>query len=945
MTDYKNTLNLPDTPFPMRGDLAKREPQWVRKWQDEKVYEKIRAASKGRPKFILHDGPPYANGDIHLGHAINKILKDIIVKSRNLAGYDAVYVPGWDCHGMPIEREIEKHHGKHLAVEKTQSLCRAYAAEQIERQKQDFRRLGVLGDWDHPYQTMAYRNEADEIRTLGKILGKGYVYRGLKPVNWCFDCASALAEAEVEYADRKDLAIDVGFAFAQPEKIARAFGLAKLPGETGWIVIWTTTPWTIPGNQALNAHPEHVYNLVATERGLLILAADLQQACLARYGLSGDTLASCKGKALEMISFRHPFYDRLSPVYLGEYVALDTGTGIVHSAPAYGVEDFDSCRHYGMKDAQILTPVAGDGKFAASLPFFGGMMIWKANPEIVKKIEECGALFHCEDYVHSYMHCWRHKTPIIYRASTQWFAAMDAPPGFNGVKPAESLRATALRGIDGTRFYPDWGQARLRGMIANRPDWTLSRQRQWGVPMPFFIHKETSELHPRTLELLEQVAELVERGGIEAWQTLDPKQLLGAEAEHYVKIKDTLDVWFDSGSTHQTVIGGPEGNATGAGSHGSELQFPADLYLEGSDQHRGWFHSSLLVSCMLNGVPPYKGLLTHGFFVDGQGRKMSKSLGNTLEPQKVAGSLGAEILRLWVAATDYSGELSISDEILKRVVESYRRIRNTLRFLLANTADFDPGAHALPVQDWLEIDRYALALTQSLQQEVMRDYDNYDFHFVAQKLQGFCSEDLGGFYLDILKDRLYTAGTDSRVRRSAQNALYQILQRLVRLMAPILSFTAEEVWALAGGGTDATVFARTWEEFPAAGYSPELLQRWGKIRSVRSEVQKQLEQARVAGKIGSSLQAEVEVRASGNKLELLQSLKDDLRFVLITSSAVLKPVAAAADEAVIVTPSTHAKCGRCWHYRDDVGADQAHPGLCGRCVSNLYGAGEPRAYA
>jgi isoleucyl-tRNA synthetase len=945
MTDYKNTLNLPDTPFPMRGDLAKREPQWVRKWQDEKVYEKIRAASKGRPKFILHDGPPYANGDIHLGHAINKILKDIIVKSRNLAGYDAVYVPGWDCHGMPIEREIEKHHGKHLAVEKTQSLCRAYAAEQIERQKQDFRRLGVLGDWDHPYQTMAYRNEADEIRTLGKILEKGYVYRGLKPVNWCFDCASALAEAEVEYADKKDLAIDVGFAFAEPEKIARAFGLAKLPSETGWIVIWTTTPWTIPGNQALNAHPEHVYNLVATERGLLILAADLQQACLARYGLSGDTLASCKGKSLEMISFRHPFYDRLAPVYLGEYVVLDTGTGIVHSAPAYGVEDFDSCRHYGMKDAQILTPVAGDGKFAASLPFFGGMMIWKANPEIVKKIEECGALFHCEDHVHSYMHCWRHKTPIIYRASTQWFAAMDAPPGFNGVKPAESLRATALRGIDGTRFYPDWGQARLRGMIANRPDWTLSRQRQWGVPMPFFIHKETSELHPRTLELLEQVAKLVERGGIEAWQTLDPKQLLGAEAEHYVKIKDTLDVWFDSGSTHQTVIGGPEGNATGAGSHGSELQFPADLYLEGSDQHRGWFHSSLLVSCMLNGVPPYKGLLTHGFFVDGQGRKMSKSLGNTLEPQKVAGSLGAEILRLWVAATDYSGELSISDEILKRVVESYRRIRNTLRFLLANTADFDPGTHALPVEDWLEIDRYALALTQSLQQEVMRDYDNYDFHFVAQKLQGFCSEDLGGFYLDILKDRLYTAGTDSRARRSAQNTLYQILQRLVRLMAPILSFTAEEVWALAGGGTDATVFAHTWEEFPAAAHSPELLQRWGKIRSVRSEVQKQLEQARVAGKIGSSLQAEVEVRASGNKLELLQSLKDDLRFVLITSSAVLKPVAAAADEAVIVTPSAHAKCGRCWHYRDDVGADQAHPGLCGRCVSNLYGAGEPRAYA
>ena len=962
MADFKNTLNLPDTPFPMRGDLAKREPVWVKQWQDEGVYEKIRAASRGRPKFILHDGPPYANGDIHLGHAINKILKDIIVKSRNLAGYDAVYVPGWDCHGMPIEREIEKHHGKHLPVEKTQSLCRAYAAEQIERQKQDFRRLGVLGDWDHPYQTMAYGNEADEIRTLGKILEKGYVYRGLKPVNWCFDCGSALAEAEVEYADKKDFAIDVGFRLPddQRERLARAFAMDMddLPKGPIYAVIWTTTPWTIPGNQALNVHPEYLYSLVETEKGAVILANDLKDACLARFAIKRKDPTrmfdhSCPGKNLELINFCHPFYDRLTPVYLGEYVVLDTGTGIVHSAPAYGVEDFDSCRHYGMKDEQILTPVMGDGKFAASLPFFGGMMIWKANPEIVKKIAEAGALFHSEDYVHSYMHCWRHKTPIIYRASTQWFASMDAPPGFNGVRPAESLRATALRGIDNTRFYPDWGQARLRGMIANRPDWTLSRQRQWGVPMPFFIHKETSELHPRTLELLEQVAERVERGGIEAWQTLDPKELLGAEAEQYIKIKDTLDVWFDSGSTHQTVMGGPDGKATGAGSHGAELQFPAELYLEGSDQHRGWFHSSLLVSCMLNGVPPYKALLTHGFFVDGQGRKMSKSLGNTLEPQKVAGSLGAEILRLWVAATDYSGELSISDEILKRVVESYRRIRNTLRFLLANTADFDPSAHALPPADWLEIDRYALALAQSLQQEMIRDYENYDFHFVVQKLQGFCSEDLGGFYLDILKDRLYTAGKDSKARRSAQNALYQILQRLVRLMAPVLSFTAEEIWTATAGDRDGTVFTHTWDEFPAAGYSQELLDRWGKIRNVRTEVQKRLEEARVSGKIGSSLQAEVEIRASGSKLELLQSLQDDLRFVLITSSAVVTPVAAAADEAVIVTASAHVKCERCWHYRADVNRDgagrddtgSAHPGLCGRCVSNLHGAGEARAHA
>ena len=973
MTDYKNTLNLPDTPFPMRGDLARREPQWVKRWQEGGLYGKIRAACKGRPKFILHDGPPYANGDIHIGHAVNKILKDIIVKSRNLAGFDAVYVPGWDCHGMPIEREIEKQHGKNLPVEKTQSLCRAYAAEQIERQKQDFQRLGVLGDWDHPYLTMAYRNEADEIRTLGKLLQKGYVYRGLKPVNWCFDCASALAEAEVEYADRKDFAIDVGFRLPQDqrEKLARAFALDmdNLPKGPIYAVIWTTTPWTIPGNQALNVHPEHLYSLVQTEKGALILANDLKEACLSRFEIKRKDPTnvldhSCPGKNLELINFQHPFYDRLSPVYLGEYVTLETGTGIVHSSPAYGVEDFDSCRHYGMKDEQILTPVMANGKYVSSLPFFGGMMIWKANPEIVKKIAEAGALFHSEDYVHSYMHCWRHKTPIIYRASTQWFASMDEPPGFNGVTPVESLRATALRGVDNTRFYPDWGQARLHGMIANRPDWTLSRQRQWGVPMPFFIHKETSALHPHTLELLEQVAERVEQGGIEAWQTLDPKVLLGAEAEQYVKIKDTLDVWFDSGSTHQTVIGGPDAKTTGAGSHGAELQFPADLYLEGSDQHRGWFHSSLLVSCMLNGRPPYKALLTHGFVVDGHGRKMSKSLGNVIAPQKVSDTLGAEVLRLWVAATDCSGELSISDEILKRVVEGYRRIRNTLRFLLANTADFDPGTHALPSADWLEIDRYALALTQSLQQEIMRDYDNYDFHFVAQKLQGFCSEDLGGFYLDILKDRLYTAGKDSKSRRSAQNALYQILQRLVRLMAPILSFTAEEIWAVTGGGkdkdNDVSVFTHTWDEFPAAGYSQELLDRWGKIRSVRAEVQKQLEEARVAGKIGSSLQAEVEIRASRDKLALLQSLQDDLRFVLITSSAVVTPVAAAADEAVIVTPSAYAKCERCWHYRDDVGRDDVgqdnvgrdavgahagHSGLCGRCVSNLYGAGEARAHA
>ena len=689
-TDYKKTLNLPDTPFPMRGDLARREPGWVKEWQERNVYEAIRAASRGRPRFVLHDGPPYANADIHIGHALNKILKDIVVKSRTMAGFDAPYVPGWDCHGMPIEVQIEKTHGKHLPAAETQRLARAYATEQIARQKAQFRRLGVLGDWDHPYTTMAYKSEADEIRTLGKILEKGYLYRGLKPVNWCFDCGSALAEAEVEYEDRQDIAVDVGFPLTDPEeraKLARAFGLTQAPEGPIGTVIWTTTPWTIPSNQALNAHPDFTYALVKTPRGHLVLAQDLVESSLQRFKLEGSVVATAKGSALEHIAFRHPFYDRASPVYLGEYVTLEQGTGMVHSSPAYGVDDFISCRRYGMKDEDILNPVQGDGKFAPDLPYFGGQSVWDANPKIVEKIRESGQLFHSEKITHSYMYCWRHKTPVIYRATTQWFAGMDDVPGYRGVKPAETLRATALRGVENTRFYPSWGKSRLYAMIANRPDWTLSRQRTWGVPLPFFVDRETEALHPDTPALLELAASKVEHGGIETWFEATHEDF-GVDPARYRKLTDTLDVWFDSGSTHQTVLGGPEGAKTGAGSHAKDTGFPADLYLEGSDQHRGWFHSSLLVSCMRNGVPPYKALLTHGFAVDGDGRKMSKSKGNVVAPQKVSDTLGAEILRLWVGATDYSGDLSISDEILKRVVESYRRIRNTLRFLLANTSRF-----------------------------------------------------------------------------------------------------------------------------------------------------------------------------------------------------------------------------------------------------------------
>jgi isoleucyl-tRNA synthetase len=942
--DYRATLNLHDTPFPMRGDLARREPAWVKAWDDSGVYRRIRAHSRGRPLFVLHDGPPYANGDIHIGHAVNKILKDVIVKCRNMAGYDARYVPGWDCHGMPIEIQIEKQFGKSLPPAEVQSRSRAYATEQIARQMADFKRLGVLGEWDRPYLTMAPRTEADELRVLGRILELGFVYRGLKPVNWCFDCGSALAEAEVEYQDRTDLAVDVGFAFTDRAALAAAFGLPALPELPGFAVIWTTTPWTLPANQALNLHPDLEYALVrATRDGvatLLLLARERVDACLASWGMTGTVLATCAGRALERQAFAHPFYDRTAPVYLGEYVMLDTGTGIVHSSPAYGVDDFVSCKRYGMTDDEILNPVMADGRYAPSLPLFGGQRIWDANERIVQTMRERGTLLKVVPYAHPYMHCWRHKTPVIYRAARQWFAGMDLRPKDGGA----TLRERALAAIEATDFYPHWGQARLHAMIANRPDWTLSRQRQWGVPMAFFVHRETGALHPRTPELIEQVAQRIEHGGIEAWQTLRPEELLGDDAAHYEKNPDTLDVWFDSGSTHQTVL---------RGSHARESAFPADLYLEGSDQHRGWFHSSLLTSCMLNGVAPYKALLTHGFVVDGEGRKMSKSLGNVVVPQKVADTLGAEILRLWVASTDYSGELSLSDEILKRVVEAYRRIRNTLRFLLANLSDFDVQADAVPVEQLLEIDRYAIARAAEVQGEIVAAYGRFEFHPVVAGLQVFCSEDLGAFYLDVLKDRLYTTAPRSAARRSAQTALWHVAQSLVRTMAPILSFTAEEAWPLLdprGWETEGrTVFTQTWHAFPEVPDAEALLARWSRLRAWRGEVMRRIEAVRAAGAIGSSLQAEVDVAADGALFEDLASLGNDLRFVLITSAARLREAGdgeiAPGESAVgriTVTPSPHAKCERCWHWRDDVGRDPERPGLCGRCVANLYGDGEPR---
>ena len=936
--DYRQTLNLPDTPFPMRGDLPKREPGWVKQWDDTGRYQRLRDARRGAPLFVLHDGPPYANGALHIGHAVNKILKDMIVKARQLAGFDARYVPGWDCHGLPIENQIEKTHGRGLPRDEVQARSRAYATEQIAQQMADFKRLGVLGDWDRPYRTMDFGNEAGEIRVLKRLMERGYVYRGAKPVYWCFDCGSSLAEFEIEYADKRSPTVDVAFLAAEPEKLAAAFGLAKLPKEA-FAVIWTTTPWTIPSNQALNLNPHLEYALVDTERGVLLVAAELVARCLERYGLQGIVLATAKGQALDGLRFHHPLaqvhagYARTAPVYLADYATAEDGTGLVHSAPAYGVEDFNSCVAHGMSHADILNPVQGHGRYADDLPLFGGLDIWKANPRIIEALKDAGRLMATATLQHSYPHCWRHKSPVIYRAAAQWFVRMDEGEGVCTVDKAPgTLRQVALAAIDATRFYPENGRARLRDMIANRPDWCISRQRNWGVPLPYFLHKVTGDLHPDTLALMDRAADLVAAGGIEAWSQLDPRDWLGDEAEPDAKSHDILDVWFDSGSAFSHVLRGshPEGHHE----DGPE----ADLYLEGHDQHRGWFHSSLLISCALNGRAPYRGLLTHGFATDGQGRKMSKSLGNVVVPQEISAKLGAEIVRLWCASTDYSGDLNIDDKILARVVDAYRRMRNTLRFLLANTSDFDPATDAVPAAEMLEIDRWALSRAAELQAEILAHYEVYEFHPVVAKLQVYCSEDLGAFYLDVLKDRLYTTAPKSHARRSAQTALWQITHAMLRWMAPVLSFTAEEAWQVFGQGE--TVFAETYWAFERPDAA--LLAKWRRIREIRDLANKAIEDLRATGGVGSSLQANLTITAPAVDEELLVTLGADMKFVFMVSEAALHEGDALT---IAVTPSEAAKCERCWHWREDVGHDPAHPTICGRCTSNLYGDGERRTVA
>ena len=947
-TDYRNSLNLPDTPFPMRGDLPKREPGWVKSWEDKGIYKKLRDVRAGAPKFVLHDGPPFANGPIHIGHAANKILKDMIVKARQLDGFDAAYVPGWDCHGLPIENAIEKLYGRNLPRDEVQAKSRAFAEEQVNVQMTGFKRLGVLGEWDNPYRTMDFANEANEIRALKRIMERGFVYRGLKPVNWCFDCGSSLAEAEVEYADKKSQTLDVAFQCAEPEKLAAVFGLNKL-NQDAFAVIWTTTAWTIPANQALNLNPELEYALVDTERGLLVLAAVLVEKCLARYKLEGTVLATTLGKNLALMKFKHPLYDvvsdvdtgdsaqnykRYSPVFLADYATADDGTGLVHSSPAYGVEDFNSCVANGITTDDILNPVQGNGRYVDELPLFGGLNIWKACPVVIEALQNANRLMATENITHSYPHCWRHKTPVIYRASAQWFVRMDeAKTSTAGVftkdAATKTLRQLALAAIENTSFYPENGKSRLYTMISGRPDWCISRQRNWGVPLPFFIHIATGELHPRTMALMDTAATMVETGGVEAWSKATAEQLIGDDANHYIKINDTLDVWFDSGTTHYHVL---------QKGHAAQSTWPADLYLEGHDQHRGWFHTSLLTACAMYDHAPYKGLLTHGMAVDGNGRKMSKSEGNVVAPQAVSDKMGAEIIRLWCASTDYSGDLTIDDKILARVVDIYRRIRNTLKFLLANTSDFEPAVHAVPLGEMLEIDRYALSRFAQLQAEVLAHYQVYEFHPVVAKLQVYCSDDLGSFYLDILKDRLYTTAPKSHARRSAQTALHKISQALLRLMAPFLSFTAEEAWQVVGNSE--SIFMETYAKFETPDEA--LLAKWSRIREIRDVANKEIEALRAAGTVGSSLQTNLALEVGAEDHALLSSLGDDLKFVFITS--VINLIAAQAIN-VSATATNDVKCERCWHYRSDVGSDAAHPTLCSRCNSNLYGAGEVRTVA
>ncbi|MFO7338886.1 MAG: isoleucine--tRNA ligase [Lysobacteraceae bacterium] len=939
--DYKATLNLPATDFPMRGDLPRREPETLARWEAEGLYARLRENAKGRPLFVLHDGPPYANGAIHLGHAVNKILKDIIVKSRYLAGFDAPYVPGWDCHGLPIEIAVEKKHGKvgvKLDAEQFRQKCREYALEQIELQRRDFKRLGVIGDWDNPYRTLDFAFEAAELRALARIVANGHLVRGAKPVHWCFDCGSALAEAEIEYQDKVSPAIDVAYAARDGRALAAAFGVELPQGVEVAVPIWTTTPWTLPASLAVSLGPELDYVLVegparGDGRRWLVLAEALADRALRRYGVA-DTVVHgrAKGACLEGILLRHPFYaGREIPLILGDHVSAEDGTGAVHTAPGHGQEDYAVGKRYGIVDrytAAQINPVDGRGVYLPSTPAFGalelaGLHIWKANDAIVEGLRGNGTLLAHAKLEHSYPHCWRHKTPVAFRATPQWFISMDQA----------GLRRDALEAIRQVGWFPAWGEARITAMVEGRPDWCISRQRTWGVPIALFVHRQTGEPHPRSVELLDRVADIVEQKGIDAWYALEPAELLGAEAADYEKVTDILDVWFDSGVTHEGVL-----PARG-------LPKPADLYLEGSDQHRGWFQSSLLTGVAIDRAAPYRQCLTHGFTVDEHGRKMSKSLGNGIEPQDIMKTLGADILRLWIASADYSNEMSLSQEILKRNADAYRRIRNTARFLLANLHGFEPARDLRPLDDMVALDRWIVHRAWEVQERIKAAYERYDFAGIVQALLNFCSVDLGSLYLDVTKDRLYTMGEDSRGRRSAQSAMFRIAEAFVRWIAPILSFTADEVWRHLPGQRKDNVLFETWYEglAPLPADAPLSAADFERLLALRDQVAKVLEPMRANGQIGAALEAEITITAGADTVAWLQPLAEELRFLFISGDVSVEP-AGTEDVFVNARPTTKPKCVRCWHYRADVGAVAAHPELCGRCVSNIEGPGEDRKW-
>ncbi|PJG85352.1 isoleucine--tRNA ligase [Conservatibacter flavescens] len=929
--DYKNTLNLPETGFPMRGDLAKREPGMLKSWYERNLYQKVREASRGKKSFILHDGPPYANGTIHIGHAVNKILKDMIVKSKTALGYDSPYIPGWDCHGLPIELKVESLVGKpnqKVTAAEFRAACRQYAAEQVEGQKKDFIRLGVLGDWDNPYLTMNFHTEANIIRAFGKAVANGHLYKGAKPVHWCLDCGSSLSEAEVEYEDKTSPSIYVRFPAADEKAVEDKFNLREKGHGRISAVIWTTTPWTLPSNKAISIHPELDYQLVQLGDERVILVKELVESVATAAGVENPVvLGEAKGAVLELLQFNHPFYSYTVPLILGEHVTTDGGTGLVHTAPDHGQDDYVVSQKYHIGMAGLI---GNDGKFNSHAEFFAGLGVFEANGKVIEKLEEVGALLKLSKIKHSYPHCWRHKTPIIFRATPQWFIGMDV----------KGLRQQALSEIQKVRWIPDWGQARIEKMVENRPDWCISRQRTWGVPVALFIHNETETLHPRTLELIEEVATRVEKTGIQAWWDLDPKELLGEDAQYYSRVPDTLDVWFDSGSTYSAVVKDrPEFN-------GQE----ADMYLEGSDQHRGWFMSSLMLSTATDNKAPYKQVLTHGFTVDGQGRKMSKSIGNIVTPQEVMDKFGGDILRLWVASTDYTGEMTVSDEILKRAADSYRRIRNTARFLLANLNGFDPKRDAVKPEEMIVLDRWAVDCALQAQNEIKDAYDNYQFHTVIQRLMRFCSVEMGSFYLDIIKDRQYTTKADSLARRSCQTALWHIVEALVRWIAPVLSFTADEIWHYIPGERGEFVFTEEFYTGLFALDSAETMNDsyWQQVLILRDEVNRILEQARNEKTIGAALEAEVTLYANDEYAQILNQLKDELRFVLITSKAEVKPLAesdVAEGEvkglAIKVIRSANHKCPRCWHYSDS----KDEHSLCSRCVDNVDGNGEVRKFA